>query len=132
SLPAGLPANETIGSTPDPTAIYVFLGTGTQTCSDPLANLGCASAGRIVFKIPESLQQPGTIQLSDPQIAASLEIAPQGGTGNCTAATGATFTQGTITIASVDASGISFTLFQSLASGSGAALFDADGLYQAS
>ncbi len=130
-LPAGLPASPTIGASPDPTAVYVFLGTGTQTCAAPLAPIGCAGAGRIALRIPAALQQPGTLDLSDPELAASFEIAADAGTSNCTSSTGSTFAQGTLTIASMDATSISFTLYQSLASGGSGPDFDADGLYQA-
>jgi hypothetical protein len=129
-LPAGLPANPTIGTTPDPTALYVFLGTGTQTCADPLSDLGCAGAGRIVLKIPAALQQPGTLQLPDPQLATSVEVAASSGTPNCTASSGS-FSQGTLTISSADTTGLTFTLYQSLVASSPPPSFDADGLYQA-
>jgi hypothetical protein len=131
SLPAGLPSNPTIGTTVDPTALYVFLGTGTQTCMAPLPDLGCAGAGRITLRIPAALQQPGTINLSDPQLAASFEITPPTGTSNCTPGPSGSFSQGTLTISSADASGLTFTLYQSAASGQSVALLDADGLYQA-
>jgi hypothetical protein len=128
-LPAGLPANPTIGTTPDPTALYVFLGTGTQTCADPLSDLGCSGAGRMVLKIPAALQQPGTLQLSDPQLAASAELTWS--MGNCTARPMDSFVPGTLTISSADTTGLTFTLFQSAVETSSPPLFDADGLYQA-
>jgi hypothetical protein len=130
-LPAGLPANPTIGTTVDPTALYVFLGTGTQTCAAPLSDLGCSGAGRIVAKIPATLQQPGTIQLSDPQVAASAEVVADAGTPNCTTSTTASFSQGTLTIRSVDTTGLTFTLYESGVANPAALAFDADGLYQA-
>ncbi len=127
ALPAGL-SSPTIGATPDPTALYLFLGSGTQTCADPLSSLGCTGAYRLTLKIPAALQQAGTLDLSDPQLAASIEVAPDG-PASCMSSTGS-FTQGTLTIASIDASGISFSLYQSLvATSSGTA--EADGLYQA-
>ena len=75
SLPADLPSNPTIGTTVDPTALYVFLGTETQTCSAPLSALSCDGAARLVLKIPAALQQTGTLDLSDPELAASVAIA---------------------------------------------------------
>jgi hypothetical protein len=123
-LPAGLPPSATIGATVDPTALYVFLGTGTQTCSDPLSPLGCGPA-RLMLRIPAALQHPGTLDLSDPQLAASAQISADG-TASCTASSGSV-TMGTLTITSIDASGISFSLLRSLTGPS----FDADGLYQA-
>jgi len=128
NLPAGLPSSPTIAATPDPTALYLFLGTGTQTCADPLSSLGCGDA-RITLSLPSSLQQPGTIDLSDPRLAASIAIAGDG-SANCTTTVGS-FMTGTLTIASIDASGISFSLYQTLTTTPAGASFDADGLYQA-
>ena len=127
-LPAGLPSSPTIGASADPTALYLFFGSGTQTCTDPLSSLGCAGAYRITLKIPATLQQPGTLDLSDPQLATSIEAAPDG-TGSCTSSAGS-FTQGTLTIASIDAGGLSFSLYQSLITFPGGPV-DADGVYQA-
>ena len=115
SLPAGLPSNPTIGDTPDPTALYVFLGTGTQTCAAPLSPLGCTGDGRFTLRIPESLQQPGTIDLSDPRLAASVEIAGDNGEGSgCSSSSATSFNVGTLTITSADANGLTFSLYQSL------------------
>jgi hypothetical protein len=129
-LPAGL-NSPTIGATPDPTALYVFLGSGTETCADPMAALGCDGAGRIVLKIPAALQQPGTMDLSNPELATSVEIAGDDGSPSCGTSVGSTFSQGTLTVASIDAGGISLTLYQTLTASSSGPDFDADGLYQA-
>jgi hypothetical protein len=128
-LPAGLPSSPTIGATPDPTALYLFLGTGAQTCADPLSPLGCTGDARITLALPAALQQPGTLELSDPRLAGSIEVAANGQGANCTSSTGS-FMTGTLTIASIDASGISFSLYQSLTT-SAVGPVDLDGLYQA-
>jgi hypothetical protein len=130
-LPAGLPSSPTIGASPDPTALYLFLGSGAQTCGDPLSPLGCTGEGRITLRLPAALQQPGTLDLSDPELAGSIEIAAEGGTANCTTSLGS-FTQGTLTITSLDASGISFSLYQSLTASPSGPAFDGDGQYRAS
>jgi hypothetical protein len=139
-LPAGL-ASPTIGATPDPTALYVFLGSGSPSCADPMAPIGCGptrcggpdfacTPGRTVLKIPAALQQPGAIDLTDPRIAASVEVGSGAEEPGCTSTVGA-FTKGTLTITRADASGIAFTLFQSLSASAPDAKFDADGLYEA-
>jgi hypothetical protein len=139
-LPSGLLASPTIGASPDPTALYVFVGTGIESCADPEAPLACNPnwennaydhlGGRLVLRIPEALQQPGTLDLSDPRLATSVEtvsVPP-----SCTSSTLSSFTRGTLTITNIDASGISFSLFQSLAPAlTSDARFDADGLYEA-
>ncbi len=131
-LPAGLPSNPTIGATPDATALYVFLGSGAQTCADPLGSLGCMGDARVVLRIPASIQQPGVIDLADPRLAVSLEVAPEDGTGTCAASVGVpSFTRGTLTVTSVDAGAISFVLYESLAMIASGGSFDADGAYEA-
>jgi hypothetical protein len=138
-LPAGLPASPTIGPSPDPAALYVFLGTGTQTCADPLAALGCAPrcagsstvpcvGGRVSFRLPAALQQPGTIDLADPEIAASIEVQNASDDASC-ASLGSP--SGELTITSIDAGGLSFTLFQAITLPSLGEQYDADGAYQA-
>jgi hypothetical protein len=131
NLPAGLPASPTIGTSPDPTAIYLFVGTTTQTCADPLSSVGCDGAARMTIAIPAALQVPGTLQLSNPQLATSIEIAADSGTANCTSSVDAAFMAGTLTIHSVDAGGISFSLYQSLTVTTLDVDADLDGLYQA-
>ena len=131
SLPADLPSNPTIGTTVDPTALYVFIGTGTQTCADPLSALPCNGDARLVLKIPATLQQTGTLDLSDSELAGSVAISANSGSANCTTGVGTKLTQGTIDIVSLDASAISLSLYQSHVSTSNGATDDLDGLYQA-
>ena len=130
-LGANLPAADG-GATPDPTALYVFLGSAPETCQDPLSDIDCTNTSRLVFSLPASLQQPGTISLSDPAIAATGTVSGSPQSPPC-AATTASFTQGTLEISSIDATAISFTVYQSFIPGASVTGgFDADGLYAAS
>jgi hypothetical protein len=116
------------GATPDPTALYVILGAPLATCQDPLPNIDCQNTWRMVFSLPASLQHPGTIELTDPAIAATAARSGDPASPPC-ATLRAPFTPGTVQIDSIDATGISFSVYQAHFPHPG---IDADGLYAAS
>ena len=119
----------TVGSSPDPTALYVFAGTSTETCGAPLSSIECTGTGRLSFRLPTSLQVPGTHELGDPLLAASFDVS-QASAESCIPSTDeaqVAATLGQLEILSIDGSSISFTLFGAHAG----VEFDADGLYTA-
>jgi hypothetical protein len=118
-----------VGSSPDPTALYVFLGTATETCAAPLSPLACTGTGRMALRLPTALQVPGTVSLTDPRLAASFDdsSAAMPGCDAGTDETQAAPTRGQLQILSIDGSSLSFQLFGAYDDPS----FDADGLYTA-
>lgn len=119
------------GSPPvDPTALYFFLGTGAQSCADPWADLACTGTSRTMFTLPAALQTPGTLDLTEPSLAAAFtaSLNPPGCNPLYDVSTG-TFPQGTLEILSLDASGASLHLYGADSVPLG--YFDADGLYAA-
>jgi hypothetical protein len=120
------------GPAPDPTALYLFMGTAAETCQDPWSSNDCTQTSRVMLSLPAALQMPGIINLSDPAIAATYDDSRDPPYA-CTAYDhiGGTMPNGTIEILSIDASGLSFKIYGShIDNGSGG--FNADGLYAAS
>lgn len=126
-LPPGSSSSSTVGSDPDPNALYLFLGTADQSCQDPLSAASCNGTSRMVLRLPASLQHAGTIDLSDASLAASYAV--YDGPPSCSA-TGGSFANGTLTIESIDASSVVFRVYGSFSQGQGGT-FDLDGRYAA-
>ncbi|MDC3961730.1 hypothetical protein [Polyangium jinanense] len=116
------------GASPDPDALYLFLGTEPGSCQDPWSPIDCTHTSRVMLRLPPSLQTPGIIDLTDPAIAASYW---RGSAPGCNDATDTgPFAGGTIEILSIDAGEVLCKVYGSatpLDWGS----FNADGLYAA-
>jgi hypothetical protein len=102
-----LPGN---GATPEADALVVFVGTLPDSCEDPLAAVDCSWESRLRFTIPAALQTPGVLSLSDPKLAATVTARSKFGSNVCVSAP---TMNGTVEILSVDASGVTFKVFES-------------------
>ncbi len=102
------------GATPDPDALYVFLGTTPGTCADPAPTVDCLTNRQMVLSLPPALQVPGDVALTDPQLDA-MYTAPE---NSCGAAAPAS---GTVTITSIDDTQMTLRIY-----GSEWAAFDGD------
>jgi hypothetical protein len=130
SLPPGALGAPGVGTSPDPTATYVFLGTGMQTCASPVADV-CPGAAQLTFKLPAGTTS-GTFDLTDPQVEAWYSY--DGSLGqmgaNCNDMIGqVTSGMGTVQVLSADATSLSLRVYGSYNAG---LVFDVDGLYTAS
>ncbi|MEP7125631.1 MAG: hypothetical protein ABJE95_32170 [Byssovorax sp.] len=112
-------------------SLVVFAGTLPNTCQDPWAAADCTSASRLTFTLPAALQKPGVVSLSDPAIGAAYTVSAPGGSSTCTQPSGP-LTNGTVEILSVDASGLTFKVYQSFTdSAATGGWYYFDGLYSA-
>ncbi len=116
----------------DPTALYFFLGSATESCTDPWSSLTCTATSRTTFSLPAALQTTGTTNLSDPMLASTYAYS-ESKTTDCTAASDVvdtgTFSQGTLNVLSIDAGAASLQIYGSNTWTHD--VFDADGLYTA-
>jgi hypothetical protein len=136
SLPVAASSSLTVGSSPDPTDLYVFLGTAPETCASPVSSLACTGTGRLAFRLPSVLQVAGTIPLDHPALAASFDASIASAPGCDPSADEAQTlaTRGQLQILSIDAATITFQIFEGVAEAASPAdlsPFDADGLYTA-
>jgi hypothetical protein len=114
-----------------PNVVYLDLGNPAPTCSVPMPSTGCGASYNVSIGVPESMLVPGMISLSDLSLTSTFSetgasngpdpsVCPGGGGG---------FTAGSLTIQSVDAARVIFTLSGTLPFQFSAG--NADGTYSA-
>ncbi|WP_437321784.1 hypothetical protein [Sorangium sp. So ce385] len=130
AIPGAALAAPPDGPSPDPDALYLFLGSAAESCADPWSSVACTGTSRVTLRLPPAYQKPGILDLTDPAIAASFT---RSWSTTCTPddLVSGVFDGGTIEILSIDERGVSCRVYGShtdLTYGG----FDADGLYTAS
>lgn len=97
----------------DPAMLFLQLGAPSPTCADPQPSFDCGSTATysVSIGIPAAMLQPGTLPLSDPALYTSFEVdgASQSGPDTCPFG-GGSFDIGSITLDSVSAASVTFTL----------------------
>jgi hypothetical protein len=114
---------------PDPSMLYLEIGSPAPTCAVPMPPTACgAETFDVSIGIPAALQQAGMVSLGDPTLLSTFGETT-GGPGSGCSGSGGSFTEGTLQIVSIDGQEVQFQLTGTLALGSG--FPSVDGTYTA-
>ncbi len=108
------------GSPSGPATLYLELGAPAPTCADPEPGFTCSPTATfsLTIAIPPAMLQPGTLSLTDPTICTHYTVvgAEHGPPTSCPPAGGwetGPLYGGELTIVSIDAASVTFTLPES-------------------
>lgn len=97
------PTSSVSSGTPlDPNDLVIFLGSKLQSCDDPFTTDCSGQSWKVIISLPTTMQAVGTYALTG--------IANFSETDSCNGGGGGSYWEGTITVTSIDAGKIDFTL----------------------